>query len=276
MELYYPFLCQLEIATEPYRLCLKAPAEGSLRDREDVEFTKRPEHQKLILRSYCWCSGRFVDSAFAISDGPFRFSPAEPPPSLRESSEGLRRCLCPHPVLQKQRIEMPNYQLTAEEAAGVAAIRAAVKPIPLDLDTDLNLRRWHIGWRGKIDQIQPRLSAYIRNRKAAGYDAPDFVANITSLPTVARNLRYYSISRFLDPVIVRKSNTILFIQVPTCGRVFESMQSWQTLKYSLSLTILAPHTKIVTSVIIYAQGLGKMPDRPIFKAARKGKINCPA
>ena len=49
-----------------------AEAEGTGETRT-AESTKRSEHQKLRF----WRSGCFVDSAFAISQGPFRFPPLD-------------------------------------------------------------------------------------------------------------------------------------------------------------------------------------------------------
>ena len=67
----------------------------------------------------------------------------------------------------------------------MAGIRRRVAGIPADLDTDLNLRRWHRGWKGDLDAICPRLAAYIANRRAAGYDRPDFVQALPNLPVRA-------------------------------------------------------------------------------------------
>lgn len=51
--------------------------------------------------------------------------------------------------------------------------------------------------QGQVEEIVPRLSAYIRNRAAAGFDRADFVEAMPQLSVVKRFLRYYSISRSL-------------------------------------------------------------------------------
>ncbi len=73
-------------------------------------------------------------------------------------------------------IETKPYVLTADEAKGVAEIRDRMGDvIPPELNTDLNLRRWVKGWKGKLDDIEPRFRAMIENRHAAGFDREDFM-----------------------------------------------------------------------------------------------------
>ncbi len=73
-------------------------------------------------------------------------------------------------------IKPKPYVLTVFEAKGVKAIRQRMGDvIPPELNTDLNLRRWVNGWKGSIDEIEPRFRDYIENRHAARFDREDFI-----------------------------------------------------------------------------------------------------
>lgn len=67
------------------------------------------------------------------------------------------------------------YVFTEDEKRGIKAIRQRMGDIiPAELNTDLNLKRWVNGWKGDIEEIEPRFKAYLENRKAAGFDRDDF------------------------------------------------------------------------------------------------------
>lgn len=83
--------------------------------------------------------------------------------------------------------------------------------IPSDLDTDLNLRRWIRGWKGQINEIEPRLRAYIENRKIAKLDAPDYLDTFENNPVYIKYHKYFSISRHKN-VVNSKDNCVLLFE----------------------------------------------------------------
>lgn len=105
-----------------------------------------------------------------------------------------------------------SYQLLPEERKGVEEIRALFKgSIPSDLDTDLHLRRWIHGWKGQLNEIEPRLKLYIENRKLATLDEPDYLDKFEEHPLISKFFKYMAVSREKS-VINSKDNCVFLIQ----------------------------------------------------------------
>jgi len=108
--------------------------------------------------------------------------------------------------------EADCYKLTEEELKQVKELRSIFhEKIPEDLDTDLNLRRWVHGWKGQMDEIEPRLKLYIQNRKAAKYDQPNHLDTFFDHPLVQKYFKYLAFSRELN-VINSKDNGVFLVE----------------------------------------------------------------
>lgn len=104
-----------------------------------------------------------------------------------------------------------NHHHSMEELTGVEKIRKLFKhKLPQDLDTDFNLCRWIHGWNGKLNEIEPRLKAYIENRKAAKLDHENYLETVEKHP-LYHYLRYFSLSEDKS-MINSKDNCIFVIQ----------------------------------------------------------------
>jgi hypothetical protein len=90
---------------------------------------------------------------------------------------------------------MSSY-ITDDELVGIGKIRDRLGTIPSDLDTDFNLRRWWVGYHGRLDEIATNFDRYVRNRRALGFDQPDFIDTffIRERPL----LQYFSMSRIVQ------------------------------------------------------------------------------
>lgn len=107
--------------------------------------------------------------------------------------------------------DIKNFVISEKEEKDIKRIRDLFESeIPKDLDTDLNLYRWVHGWKGQLNEIEPRLKAYIQNRKLIKFDAEDYLETFESHPVYQYCFKYYSVSLVNKPYINSKDNTVFF------------------------------------------------------------------
>ncbi|KHJ42785.1 CRAL/TRIO domain protein [Trichuris suis] len=82
--------------------------------------------------------------------------------------------------------------------------------LPDELNTEINLNRWLTGWQCDVEKIRPVLQSYVENRRAAGFDDPQFLKNFTENQYIKKVLPLTSIST--TPMVVNeKDNSIVVI-----------------------------------------------------------------
>lgn len=105
--------------------------------------------------------------------------------------------------------ETQDEHFTSEELENIEKLRDMFHgKLPSDLDTELNLRRWMRGWKGNLNEIEPRLKDFIQNRKLMRFDSDDFLKTFESHPVYKNYFKYFAFSLVDKPHINTKDNTI--------------------------------------------------------------------
>lgn len=128
------------------------------------------------------------------------------------------------------------HNLTDQEREAVDKLRDLFNgKIPEDLDTDLNLLRWIKGWKGQLNEIEPRLKSYIQNRRLTKIDGEDFLEKFETFPIYHKVFKYFGFSLADKPYVNTKDNTLFMSErlenvnfhsitnkALTCGEIINS------------------------------------------------------